>query len=307
MRVSVVICTYAEERYDAFTEAVASVQSQTYQDLELILVIDGNRILCDQAKRDFGDDPQVRIHCNDENLGNLESINRGIELAQGDVIANIDDDATAAPNWIEQLVAAYREHDAFAAGGPIEPDWVDGVARFIPEEFLWLIGVTHKGVPDEPGEVRNTFGSNLSFRSDIIEQLGGYPTDEDSRDSRFQAGETALCARLHREYGRGVYYVPEAIVYHKIFSYRTDVSWLLQRAFWQGVSKRWMEVTHPAATSDERDYVRQLLTEFVPSRVISQISRPSMVGLAQLTFLFGLLGATGMGYAYGFLTKVGDT
>jgi len=159
-------------------EAIESVQQQTHKEIEIVVVVDGNRELYEAIEADFIDFDEVTIYLNEENFGNLQSVNVGIELATGEIIANMDDDATAAPDWIEQLVAAYREHDAFAAGGPIEPDWVDGMARFIPEEFFWLVGVTHKGVPDEPGEVRNTFGSNLSFRSDILEELGGYPTDD---------------------------------------------------------------------------------------------------------------------------------
>jgi glycosyltransferase involved in cell wall biosynthesis len=306
MDVSVIICTYAMERYDAFHEAVESVRAQTYDDLELVLVVDGNDSVADRAREDFGDDPAVTIHCNDQNVGNLQSINNGIELADGEIIANIDDDATAAPDWIEKLVTAYEEEDALAAGGRIEPDWVAGQADYIPEEFYWLIGATHRGFQDEPGEVRNTFGSNLSFRRDVVEALGGYPTAEEGRDSRFQAGETELCARLNREYDRGVYYVPDAVVYHKIFDYRTEPKWLLERAFWQGVSKRWMEVTHPDATGDDRDYLSDLLLKFVPSRVRNLVSSPSKPAFLQLVFLWCLLGATGLGYGYGVVRGVGS-
>jgi len=305
MDVSVIICTYAMERYDAFSDAVESVRAQTYDDIELVLVIDGNETVADRARHDFGDDPSITIHCNDRNVGNLQSINNGIELADGDIVANIDDDATAAPDWIERLVEAYEAEDALAAGGRIEPDWVDGEAEYIPEEFYWLIGATHRGFQEEPDEVRNTFGSNLSFRRDVVEKLGGYPTAEEGRNSRFQAGETELCARLHREYGRGVYYVPDAVVYHKIFEYRTKPKWLLERAFWQGVSKRWMEVTHPDATTDDRDFLMDLLTKFIPDRVRTIVTEPSKSAVAQLMFLICLLGSTGLGYVYGVLRGVG--
>lgn len=299
MKVSVIICTYSLERYDAFKDAVESVRSQTYDDVELVLVVDGNTAVYRRAKADFGDHPSITIHCNDDNIGNLQSINVGIELADGDIVANIDDDATAAKDWVENLVRAYEEHDALAAGGRIDPDWVAGEAPYIPEEFYWLIGATYRGFPAGPGEVRNTFGSNLSFRRDVVQELGGYPTQDGERDSRFQAGETELCSRLHEEYGRGVFYVPDAEVYHKIFEYRTDPVWLLKRAFWQGVSKRWMAVKDAESVSNDRNYVTQLVTDFVPDRIKNLVTTPSKTKAAQLAFLIALFGVTGIGYLYG--------
>jgi len=39
----------------------------------------------------------------------------------------------------------------------------------------------------------------------------------------------------------GVWYDPDAEVAHKVFEYRTEFRWLVDRAFWQGYSKRAME------------------------------------------------------------------
>jgi len=38
-----------------------------------------------------------------------------------------------------------------------------------------------------------------------------------------------------------VWYDPDAEVAHKVFEYRTEFRWLVDRAFWQGYSKRAME------------------------------------------------------------------
>ncbi|MFP4591257.1 MAG: glycosyltransferase, partial [Halobacteriales archaeon] len=42
MLVSVVVCTYDETRYDVFSACVESVLGQTYEPLELVIVVDGN-------------------------------------------------------------------------------------------------------------------------------------------------------------------------------------------------------------------------------------------------------------------------
>src|SRR6056297_2866666 len=83
MKVSVVVCTYTMERYDAFTEAVESALAQTYDPIEVVLVIDGNPEVYERAVGDFGDRENVVISDNDENQGISYSRTRGAELASG--------------------------------------------------------------------------------------------------------------------------------------------------------------------------------------------------------------------------------
>ena len=52
---SVVICAYADERWDELLAAVASVQHQTAPAREVIVVIDHNPVLRDRARRELGD------------------------------------------------------------------------------------------------------------------------------------------------------------------------------------------------------------------------------------------------------------
>ncbi|MDS0281734.1 glucosyl-dolichyl phosphate glucuronosyltransferase [Haloarcula onubensis] len=307
MRVSVVLCTHTLERYADCREAAESVLGQSHGDVELVLVSDGNEDVYDQFETDFGDRDGVVTHCNDENVGLLESRNNGAEVATGDVVAFLDDDAVAADDWVERLVAAYEsETDRRAVGGRMVPAWVAGKPSFLPEEFYWLVGVTHRGFgpdgdPDTPGEVRNTFGSNISFRRDVFLDLGGFEDDIGGRQGskNLQGGETELCARLESEYGQGVYYVPEALVAHKVFDYRTDPGWLVDRAFWQGYSKRGMEVLVPESTGDESDFLGRLLFEFAPGRLRGLVGSPSVAGVLQLLFLGVLTGFVGAGYLYG--------
>jgi len=302
MRVSVVLCTHTLDRYDDLLEAAASVRSGTYEDAELVLVSDGNPDVAERFEADFADAEDVRITALPENRGLLAARNHGAETATGDVVAFLDDDAIAAPDWIAQLVEAYEHRDALAAGGKMVPEWVAGRPVFLPEEFYFLIGATHEGFADGAGEVRNTSGSNLSFRREVFLELGGFDTEIGGRqgDANLQGGETELCARLRQEYGEGVWYNPEAVVAHKVFEYRTDPRWLFDRAFWQGYSKRAMEVLLEAAADEEFDFLGYLLAERLPARTSSLLTDPDRKGLLQLLSLLALTGTVGLGYLYGF-------
>jgi glycosyltransferase involved in cell wall biosynthesis len=303
MKVSVVICTYTEEMYDHFQEAVESIYAQTYDDIELVLVSDGNEPLYERMQADYGDRENVKIHCNEENVGLSGSRNNALEYVTGDVVALIDDDAIADEEWIEELVSVYESRDAIAAGGKMTPIWVAGEPTFLPEEFYWLVGVTHRGFAEPGEEVRNTFGSNISFRTEVLKELGGFETQVGRQgEKNLQAHETEFCARMREAYGQGVIYNPDAEVGHKVFEFRTEKRWLLERAFWQGYSKRAMEtIVSEDASAEESAFLKQLLFEFVPSRVKSIATDPSVTKVTQLVTLFLLTGLVGTGYLYGLI------
>lgn len=301
MKFSVVLCTYNQSRYDHFLEAAESILQQTYDDVELVVVVDGSGSLSKLITRDMGGRHDVVIRSNDENVGLLESRNRGAETASGDIIAFIDDDAIAEKDWISELASTFDQYDAQAAGGRMDAIWVNGKPRFLPEEYYWLIGVTHRGFSGSAGVVRNTFGSNISFRKDVFDDLGGFDTDIGGRkgDKNLQGGETELCARLRDEYGEGVFYNPDAVVNHKVFSYRTRPMWLIDRAFWQGYSKRAMKSIISGAEDEEHKFLYHLLFEFGPARLKSLITRPSVTKLQQYCTLWILTAVVGAGYLYG--------
>jgi len=300
MKVSVVVPTYSPDRYDDFCECVDALLAQTYGDVEVVVIVDGNETVYERASEDYGDREDVVLYGSHDDAGPLTRANMGAIQASGELLALTDDDAVPAEDWVEQLVDAYERHDGIAVGGRIEPEWVAGKAEFIPEEFYFLIGATHRGFPDEEGEVRNTFGANLAFDREMYLKLGGIKQGGID-PSQVQGRETEFCARMRRTYGRGVVYNPDALVSHKIYEYRTEPRWLLRRAFWQGYSKRAMERLVPDSSGEESDQLRRLLFEFIPGRIWGLVTRPSETKLARLVTLFALLAATGVGYLYGLL------
>jgi glycosyltransferase involved in cell wall biosynthesis len=303
MHVSVVVCTYTMDRYDDFSEAVESVLRQTHDPIEVVLVSDGNPVVAEHMTADFGHHDAVRVHCTDENRGISYARTRGAEVATGELVAFLDDDAIATYDWIETLVETYSSTDAYAVGGRLDPQWLAGKPSFLPEEFYWLIGCTERGFADHLEEVRNTYGSNIAFDREVFLDVGGYDEETGRKgDSHVQAHEAPACIRIREQYGRGVVYNDEAIVYHKIFEYRTDFRWLVGRAFWQGYSKRVMNLRHPEDEGNEGEYLRDLTTQYVPQRVYGLIKDPSRDKLAQLASIVVFTAVVGFGYLYGIAT-----
>ena len=107
-RVSVVMSVFNGERY--LGEAMDGILEQTYRDLELVVIddgsTDGSPEILEERRRS---DARLRVF-RQENRGLTRSLNRGVELSQGEYIARMDADDVADRNRIERQVAFMDAH-----------------------------------------------------------------------------------------------------------------------------------------------------------------------------------------------------
>jgi GT2 family glycosyltransferase len=87
---------------------LGSLRHQTYPNLEVILVDNAST---DESvalvRRDY---PEVVVVELDTNLGLTGGINRGIQVARGEIIAPLNNDTEVVPGWAEALVIALLDH-----------------------------------------------------------------------------------------------------------------------------------------------------------------------------------------------------
>lgn len=89
-KVSVIVPVYKVERY--LTQCVESIQKQTYQNIEIILVDDGSPDRCPQMCDEFAKkDSRIKV-IHKANGGLSDARNYGIEAATGDYLIFIDSD-----------------------------------------------------------------------------------------------------------------------------------------------------------------------------------------------------------------------
>ncbi len=304
MKVSVVVCTYTMDRYDVFTEAVESALAQRYDPVEVVLVIDGNPAVYDRTVEEFGSREGVIVHDNEKNRGISYSRTKGAELASGDIVAFIDDDGVAEPDWIETHVDAYERTDAVAVAGYVAPDWVGEKPSFFPEEFYWLVGCTERGFAADGEIVRNGYGSNVSYDRDVFLDVGGYDVNTGRKgDRHVQAHEAPVGIRIREEYGQGVVYVEDAVVHHTLFEYRGRFRWLLFRSFWQGFSKRVMALLYPGAQGNESAFLKDLFVRALPDRARRTVSERSSEPAQEAVAILAFTAAVGFGYLYGLVRR----
>jgi glycosyltransferase involved in cell wall biosynthesis len=296
---SVVICAFADERWDALVAAVASVQRQTAPAREVIVVADHNEALLERARRELRD---VTVVANDNARGLSGARNTGVALASGDVVAFLDDDAAAAPDWLEHLAAAYADESVLGVGGAIEARWLEGRPRSFPAEFEWVVGCTYAGMPTTASPVRNLIGANMSLRRDVLARAGGFRSDM-GRIGRRPLGceETELCIRAARLIPGGVFlYEPRARVAHLVPASRTTWRYFRSRCYSEGLSKARVAALSGRADglSSERAYATRTLPSGV-ARGLADARRGDVAGLARASAIAFGLAMTAAGYCAG--------
>ena len=163
--VSVIIPAYNIEDY--IGRCLDSIISQTYKNLEIIVVDDGSRdhtgeILDNYAKKDR----RIKV-IHKENGGVSSARNKGIEVAEGDYIGFIDGDDLIEPEMYKTLVDLLEEENADIAHCGYQmvfPDRVD----YYHNTGKKKIQTTEEGLKDllsgemiEPGLVNKLYKKEL--------------------------------------------------------------------------------------------------------------------------------------------------
>ncbi|HLM65794.1 MAG TPA: glycosyltransferase family 2 protein [Acidimicrobiales bacterium] len=298
--VSVVVCAYTEQRWDDLSAAIASVRAQTRPAHELIVVVDHNDRLLARVRRAF---PDVSAVENGERRGLSGARNTGTALATGDVVAFLDDDAAAEPDWLDRLLAPYSDERVIGVGGTVEPVWSGPRPRSFPDEFMWVVGCSYRGLPVDTSPVRNLIGANMSYRRRALEELGGFHGAL-GRVGTTPMGceETELCVRAaHRWPDSVVVYEPRAMVRHRVPRSRARWSYFRARCYGEGLSKA--EVVRLAGSvlglASERSYTFRTLPRGVVREVTGAVTARDPAGVLRATGIaLGLL-YTSAGYVAG--------
>jgi glycosyltransferase involved in cell wall biosynthesis len=113
--VSIVVATH--NRRDWLRLAIDSVLEQDYDDLELLVMDDGSTDGTPDLLREYQQrhPPERFRFSRHENMGQGRTLNRGYELARGDVLGYLSDDDLLAQGAVTRLVRELADPDVVAA------------------------------------------------------------------------------------------------------------------------------------------------------------------------------------------------
>jgi glycosyltransferase involved in cell wall biosynthesis/GT2 family glycosyltransferase len=294
--ISVLICAYTLDRLDVLSQAIESVRAQSPAAHEIVLVIDHSPELLIEAQRRW---PDLNLLENQEEQGLSGARNSGVAACSGEVVAFLDDDAVAAPDWLERLAEAYRDPNVLGAGGTVRPAWVEGKPAWFPPEFDWVVGCTHSGMPRRREAVRNLVGANMSFRREALAEVGAF-RHELGRVGTIPAGceETDLCIRVGKRWPEAqILYDPAAAVDHFVPAGRGTREYFTSRCRGEGRSKAVLAglVGSESGLEAERTYTSRTLPLGV-LRGIADALRGDLSGLARAAMIVTGLTTTTVGY-----------
>ncbi|MEV4788988.1 glycosyltransferase family 2 protein [Streptomyces tuirus] len=275
-RFSVVICVYTEDRWEDIGAAVRSVGEQSWPALEILLVVDHNPALLDRLARVYEggsgagrQTPAVRVLANEGPRGLSAGRNTGIAASRGTVIAFLDDDAVAAPDWLRHMASAYADPLVMAVGGRTVPRWASGHRpAWFPEEFDWVVGCAYRGLPRGRAPVRNVLGGNSSFRRTAFDEAGGFAVGIGRDGDRRPLGceETEFCIRLAQARPDAVLLMDDrAVIQHKVPAVRERFRYFRRRTYAEGLSKA--QVTRHVGVAKGLESERRYTTRVLPGGV----------------------------------------
>lgn len=303
LNVCVVICAYTEDRWADLIAAIDSVKRQRLRPAQVIVVVDHNPRLLSRLRAVV--DADVLVVQNEGSQGLSTARNSGIAASSCPLIAFLDDDAIAQPDWLLRLAGLCQSNTVLGAGGWVEPRWSGVPPAWFPDEFLWVVGCSYRGQPKEVAAVRNPFGGCMCVRREVFEVVGGFRQDV-GRVGALPVGceETELCIRAQQELPNAVFmFDPGARIHHRVPAQRTTLRYFLARCFGEGWSKAMISrlIGSQAGLSSERAHVLRVLprgvlnglTEWFVSRDVAGLQRAAAIGVG--------LSCTVAGFVWGWL------
>ena len=287
--VSVVVCTHTDRRLGLLRECVDSVRANDPH--ELIVVVDSNRPLLDRLRKILPAGIEVIPSMG---RGVSAARNAGVAAATGELVAFIDDDAAAEPDWLRELAQPFDDPDIVAAGGRIVPRW-EAETPILPPELYWVVGCTYRGHPTVAQPITRPIACNMAARHEALLDTGGFPIEfgpSGPKPKNHSNEEIALAVQLRRRYGRNsIWYTPGAVVRHFVPASRTTWTYLWQRCVAEGISKADVRMRYGAAAMGfDRSYARRTLVPAIAGYAVTGVRhRDRLAGARALASAGGLL------------------
>jgi GT2 family glycosyltransferase len=148
--------------------------------------------------------------------------NLALRTARGEIIAFIDDDAEAAPDWLGAMRASFSDPSIACVTGRVQPlELRTEAQRLFEEHFSFDRGPHAKrftGSVDEPRLLLNPWpvgtGCNMAFRRRVFDIVGPFDEALDVGTPTGGGGDIDIFRRLLRA-GFVIFYNPDALIYHQ--------------------------------------------------------------------------------------------
>jgi glycosyltransferase involved in cell wall biosynthesis len=181
-RISVLLPVYNVEPYVA--EALASIQSQTFSDIEIVVVDDGSTDRTLRIVEQFAStDRRIKVVRRARNHGLSAALNFGLTFCRAPFIARMDGDDIALPTRLEKQLLFLEANPNIALVG-CATTAIDQSGCLIPG-----LGISHKPITEEAVASTLLLAPPCSHiwlaRREVYDNLSGYREIEVAEDYDF--------------------------------------------------------------------------------------------------------------------------
>ncbi len=318
---SIVVTSYTVERLKDIFELMDSVKAQTYPDIETVFVAERSDELFDRVRAYMSEKamPKAKVIFNHGEPGLSAARNLGIQQAEGDIIAFVDDDVVLFPDWADEMVKTYEDNSVIGVTGPAFPLWENESMNWLPEEFYWIISCSGFTGWNGLRAVRSAWGDNMSFRKEAFDhchfsQDFGQTTGEQEAWKAGPVDDAEFSINLRLKTGKLILYNPQVRVQHKVYTYRLTRRFIRGQSYWQGYTKALLRRIYRSdadtqALLRERALLRRILVNLVPRTAREFFSSPRLawkrLALTAAVLFYVSLGYTAAAFPWlaGFTRK----
>lgn len=211
-----------------------SLVAQTIRDFEVVVVDDGSKVM-HVTGADFEGIPQHTLIMRTSSGGAAVARNTGVEFAQGEYIAFLDDDCEAKPDWLQEFLnyaQANMDSSVCAFGGKVFPPKNASILQraiyYLPMNDENTLKVERAGKPILVDHVSctNSFWYASKFKGLWFDT------------SLTRSQDLEICLRAKGKF----YTIPGATVYH---NYRSSFKTFIKQSYIQGLGGGLLLKKHP--------------------------------------------------------------
>jgi GT2 family glycosyltransferase len=244
---------------------VRSILACDYDDYDVIVVENRPRpsTTRQMLRERFPNEERLR-YVEERRPGASRARNTGLALAEGDLVAFIDDDVIVDRAWIRHCAEAFdRADDVACVTGLILPLELETETQLLLEQFAGFSKgfqrrtyrlpesrEAHPLLPYTPGIIGS--GANTVLRAEVARELGGFDEALGPATPAVGGEELDLYIRCLRE-GRAIAYEPSAIVWHE---HPDGMLRLRRQAYRNGIGLGAMLAKQLIAAPHRRELVR---------------------------------------------------
>ena len=238
--ISFIICTYNRAEYvkeSMETLLKSEIDPERYE----LLVIDNNST--DNTEASIRDVQQAHpdhdiSYIKEPQQGLSHARNKGIKESGAPILVFVDDDVIVPKNYVANWLSFWQNHpDARCAGGKIEVQFDDPRPSWMSHFLLPLLGHHDHGSQLKKYSAKGyPFGGNMGFKASVFEDFGNFDTDLGRKGKDLKASEEKELFQRIKEANIEIYYVPEAMLYHRVNKSRLTEAYIKKQAVGLGES-----------------------------------------------------------------------